>query len=338
MKLPNFVNRKLQRFDSIRRRLNWFLYYCFYKPTYVQVETTIACNLKCIMCNQNVRKRSKKFMTIDEFRRIINQFAYATSLNLTGIGEPLLNKDLFEMIKFARSKNIKEVWFATNATMLDAKCAKKLISSGLTSIIFSLDAATPELYEKIRVGADFYQVIENIKKFMNIKREVNSKFYTQIYMVGMEENKDQIVDMINIAIKLGVNHIRIQGMYDQSGKDPSKTKSALWRDGTKNRKLLEIAREKAKRNGVSFYYSPLEKASKEKCAVPWRYCYITVEGCVTPCCMEGVDPRNVNFGNLLEEDFSSIWNNYKYRDFRSKLASSNPPDICKNCPRLWGMA
>ena len=75
-------------------------------PKEIQIEPTINCNLDCIMCNKKARERGSKNMTLNEFKIILSQFPDLKKIHLHGIGEPFMNKDFLNMIKFAKQKKI----------------------------------------------------------------------------------------------------------------------------------------------------------------------------------------------------------------------------------------
>ncbi len=314
--------------------------YVFLNPFYLQVETTTACNLNCSMCDSSVRNRKwdYQFMPVDFFKKIINQLPFLKYLNLTGIGEPLLNKNIFEMVNIASKKKIN-VHFSTNATIINYDIADRLIRAGLYSICFSIDAADKQNYEKIRKGSSFEKVIENIKIFIEKKKILRSKILTQIYCVGTKENLQQIPKIVELGAELGIDHIRVQALYDHSGKNREILEQGLYSKSIvyEAKQIIEYAKRVASLNKISFAYSPLDPVKNVACYMPFYISYITFEGFVTPCCLHGVDPRVINFGNLHDLPFKEIWNSKKYRDFRIRLLSSVPPKICINCPRLKGL-
>ena len=76
-------------------------------PLFVQIEITSKCNLVCKYCQRtsDPNNKSDNDMTIDSFNMVINQLKYPTrSVHLIGMGEPLLNPDLFSMIRSAKSE------------------------------------------------------------------------------------------------------------------------------------------------------------------------------------------------------------------------------------------
>jgi radical SAM protein with 4Fe4S-binding SPASM domain len=69
---------------------------------------------------------------------------------------------------------------------------------------------------------------------------------------------------------------------------------------------------------------------RSRCDWPWRGSYISYSGEAMPCCMVAT-PDRINFGNMTREGVVRVWNNEAYRVFRERLASHEPPDICRGC-------
>lgn len=112
-------------------------------PSNLLIEPTNICNLKCPGCPTGcgILKRPKGYMALDNFKKIIDDCeGNLERAMLWNYGEPFLNKDLFKMIKSARSKNIKVVT-STNAHFLPGKI-DELVDSGINKVIVSLDGAS----------------------------------------------------------------------------------------------------------------------------------------------------------------------------------------------------
>jgi radical SAM protein with 4Fe4S-binding SPASM domain len=71
-------------------------------------------------------------------------------------------------------------------------------------------------------------------------------------------------------------------------------------------------------------------ASQAVCQQLFSSCYITVDGYVTPC-SANPDPRIINFGNLLRQNFNEIWNNSQYIQLREEIKKGKIPQFCKDC-------
>ncbi|MFA6321094.1 MAG: radical SAM protein [Candidatus Omnitrophota bacterium] len=301
-------------------------------PVMIQVEPTLHCNLQCVMCANPLSKRSKKHMTMKQFKAIVDGMPFLKKMSLVGSGEPLLNPELFKMIEYAKRRDIM-VGFATNAMLLDEKKAKAVLNSRADWINFSIDSADTEKYGAIRKGADLDIVAANIKRFIRMKAG-SSTPEVSAWFVMMEDNIADLPDVIRFAKSLGVDIVSAQLEHNWSN---DKIKSDMEGRYAPNfydkiRRAILEAKKAAGENKVAFNYVNVPDVDKKRgCKWPWKSCYVTAEGFVTPCCLQGSDPSIINFGNVFIDDFRRIWNNAAYKDFRKALKSNKAPEICAGC-------
>ena len=140
-------------------------------PMNLDLCITNRCNLQCVMCRRTLEMQKGIYsgifqteqgdMDLNVYKKVIDESARegVYAIHICGDGEPLLNNDIIEMIKYARSKNILDLFMHTNGTLLLGDVASELLEAGLTRLIISIDSPVKETYEKIRVGADFDVVV-----------------------------------------------------------------------------------------------------------------------------------------------------------------------------------
>ena len=290
-------------------------------PNFIQVEVSNICNLHCIMCPIDDIEAPKRKLTIDEFKRILSQFPYLKQVGLYGIGEPLNNPRIYEMIKICHDRNIKTE-FVSNATLFNETRINQLIESGLSNIYISIDSVNPQNYESIRIGSNFEKVIQNLKTLIDCKKAANSKTpEIGIVTVTMSENVDELIDIINFISTLEVDSLMIKGL------NTSYTGQSLKINSDNFNKVLALCK-KINQSGklqIRFYHE-----NKEACSWPWNSVFITVHGDVTPCC-NCADSSIISFGNIFQQNFLEIWNNEQYKNFRTTFRSEIPT-VCKPCP------
>lgn len=315
--------------------------YAAIEPLALQIETTINCNLKCTMCERTywpVQRYTD--MTFEQFKKILDQFHNLTALSLTGIGEPLLNRDLANMIRYAKSKGIF-VTVTTNATLINERTASEVIGSGLDELSFSMESADPTTFEKIRVGARFDRIVSNIGTFMKVKEHMRSRTPEVVLRtVAMSHTVHEVPGLANLAHELGIRHLKVAPLVFPYRADLGDPRADV------TRKVHREAEALAKRLGIELEWDLIDRAKfrARSCMVPYHTPYVFKEGYVAPCCL--VTQRNARdrviknctFGNVLGEGFASIQNNRRFREFRRRLLSSKPteiPDICKGCWMLF---
>ena len=302
-------------------------------PIYIQIEPTLYCNLECKMCVNPLNNRERRHMQLKEFKTILEYIPSVSKISLVGAGEPLLNPDLFDMIDYAKSKGIM-IGFATNGTLLNDNVCKGIIESKTDWVNISLDSADKDTYENIRKRASLEALLDNIRSFSAMKADTQIPEIS-LWFVIMKDNITGLPEVIKLASDLGVKKVSAQLEHNWSneqiknrmaGKQAGSLQEAL-------RGVLKKAQAKAKEFGIKFNYVNIpDVSSRRSCKWPWKSCYITVEGFVTPCCLQGANPDVINFGNIFKESFDRIWNGFEYQEFRGRLKSKMPPEICIGCP------
>mgnify|MGYP001244874913 CR=1 FL=1 len=280
-------------------------------PIHLDIEATSACNMRCTMCPRTDMLLDGTFWKIQNFnfdlyKKIIDESTInknLKSIKFQYLGEPLINKKLSKMIKYAKDKQVIDVQFNTNASLLTEKKSIEIINSGVDKIYFSFDSPYREKYNSIRIDGDYDKVLNNIKNFMKIRNGMNlKKPLTKVQMVLMKETQDEWYDFKKLFEPI-VDTVGY-GMYLDHG--------------THNKADKELF--KKKKNQKPFC-----------CPSLWQRMFIHPDGIVTPCCLDA--KRNLVMGNINENSISEIWNNEKYQKMRDLHRKGEYKKIneCKNC-------
>jgi MoaA/NifB/PqqE/SkfB family radical SAM enzyme len=162
--------------DKLKRKLCRKLHLLPRVPRAVFVELTNQCNLRCIFCDRGGLTRKSGMMSMGLFKQVIRNAAEigVPSVKLSRFGEPVLHPDLPDMIRYCKRRRIPRVHLASNATLLTEGMSRQLILSGLDMIAFSVDGATKETFERMRVNASYEQVRENILRFVWLRNSMKS--------------------------------------------------------------------------------------------------------------------------------------------------------------------
>ena len=140
-------------------------------PVELIIEITSFCNLECIMCPRVNMKRNKQgYMEIELFRSIIDQIKDHVELVYLsgGLGEPLAHPRFGDMIRYCVSNNVR-VGVSTNATLLRPKQINEMLDASPDLVLLSLDGATKETHEAIRVGSVFETTMGYVERFLEEK-------------------------------------------------------------------------------------------------------------------------------------------------------------------------
>jgi sulfatase maturation enzyme AslB (radical SAM superfamily) len=155
----------------IRRPIHWG------NPFSISIEPTTSCNLRCPECPSGLRAftRPTGMLHTNFFRNTIDQLHRdLTYLVFYFQGEPYLNPDFLQMVKYAADKNIYTAT-STNAHYLNDENAKRTIESGLDRLIISIDGTTQDVYQQYRVGGKLDKVLEGTRNIVRWKKELKSK-------------------------------------------------------------------------------------------------------------------------------------------------------------------
>lgn len=302
------------------------------KPFGIKFEVSAMCNLRCIMCPLSKGlKRRQGLLKFKKFKKIYDEIN-PSYLNLTGIGEPLLNPDLFKIINYAKRKGTI-VKLDSNATLLDEKNAEKLLSADPNIISVSVDGINKKSYEKIRRGANFEIVINNLKNLIKKRNKIKSKTKIHVNFVLQKKNIKELINFIKFLDSLEVDSIN-GDIALPLGKNKNIENRKIKPELIRNlKKELNIIKTRASLNieHVNEFLAcggDISKKTQKHCFYPWYYPSITWDGYVIPCCY--ICDNEIVFGNAFEEPFMKIWNNKKIRNFRKMIAKKRT-GICKDC-------
>ncbi|MFA5406159.1 MAG: radical SAM protein [Candidatus Nanoarchaeia archaeon] len=303
-------------------------------PPFMEIEVTTKCNLKCKICEHTYWSEPARDMNFEEFKRIIDQFPHLKWIGLTGIGEAFLNKDYLKMIEYVKKKKIY-VEIYDSFIFLNEKIARKLIELGVDRILASIDGATKETYEKIRVGSNFDVVTKNIKKLIELKKEMKKPF--------PEVNFHFIVNKINVKeVPLFMDYVNSIKMND----DVKVIYTLLLHPFKEIKNLVTkvpntyFRQVKAKANsyGIRMHYGanvPDDKEPMDKC-IEWIMPFVFVTGHVIPCCVGNEAnqrdfQKKTSLGNIKELSLKEIWFGKDYKELREGLRKGKVPAPCANC-------
>lgn len=305
------------------------------KPFKLKFESSALCNLKCIMCplTQGLN-RKRGVLSFSNFKKVFDE-VNPPYLNLTGLGEPLLNPDIFKIIRYARIKGAL-VKLDSNATLLSQENIEKLIKADPTFISISIDGVTKKSYESIRIGAQFEKVIANLKNLIKYRNLSRSKTKIHVFFVFQKNNIKELIGFIKFADSLGVDALN-GDVAISFGNAKNEDKRDIELDEIE--KVRDELKEIKKSIGIKLNIESIEdylenpsnqteRLSKKPCFYPWYNPCITWDGYVVPCdiCCN----NEIVFGNAFKEPFMKIWNNKKAMEFRKSLIRGRK-GICAKC-------
>jgi radical SAM protein with 4Fe4S-binding SPASM domain len=212
-KYKNFkfdLNRgKGHLFSYLNNRIRWHLFPRLHHvskfPSHVDIELSSLCNLNCPMCYTTTDKFKTTVkgtnMDLKLYKKIIDECVEYNlfSIRLSLRGEAFLNKNIFDMIKYAKEKGIKEVSTLTHGGFLDEEKFEKLIDLDLDWLTISFDGIG-ETYDKIRYPLKFEDSVEKIRRYQEIKKNKGvSKPVIKVQTVwpAISKNPQEFYDIFN---------------------------------------------------------------------------------------------------------------------------------------------
>jgi len=172
------------------------------------IEPTNTCNLRCTFCFVTEgMTREGGFMEFDLFKKIIDDSPDLEHLCMHNWGEPLLHKDIFRMIEYAKNKGVNYVVMNTNGTLLTNKMIDRIVDSKLDIIRFSIDGSA-ETFKRVR-GVELQNIEQNINKLKKVKEKRRPKLKMGVVFTVEEDTEGDAEDYITHWEKI-VDHVRLQ--------------------------------------------------------------------------------------------------------------------------------
>ena len=271
-------------------------------PPLVQIEPSSICNFRCVFCFETDKTFTDKksghmgTMKLELFKKIIDEIEGKVQfVTLASRGEPLVSKEINEMIKYTSGKflNLK---INTNASLLTEEKIHAVLSSNVKTMVFSADAADSDLYKKLRVNGSLEKTIANIKKFKEIhnKHNANNKIITRVS--GVKFSKEQ--------------------NFEEMKK--------LWGDLVDQVAFVDY-------NPWENSYEKKPNDLSTPCSDLWRRMFIWWDGKINPC---DVDYKSkLSVGNVMNKKIDNLWNSDFYNNLRKKHLDNKRQSIspCNAC-------
>ena len=296
-------------------------------PISISFEPTTSCNLRCPECPSGLRAftRPTGMLHSDFFSKTMEEI-HKDLLYLIFYfqGEPYLNPEFLQMVRFAHEKGIYTAT-STNAHYLTDEKARETVESGLDRLIISIDGTTQEVYEQYRVGGQLHKVLEGARKIVYWKKKLKSRTpFIFFQFLVVKPNEHQLEEVKQLGKEIGVDQVRFKTaqVYDYAN-DPHQLIPSIGK----------YSRYKKDANGTMQVKSGLHN----RCWKLWHANVITWDGLVVPCCFD--KDATHRLGNLQTQSFREIWKSKTYFDFRNQLINGRKNiDICANCSeglKVW---
>jgi MoaA/NifB/PqqE/SkfB family radical SAM enzyme len=288
-------------------------------PFIVFVDPSDACNFKCRFCPTSDRQLMKevqrpwKQMSLNLFKKIADDLSRFKNpvkvLRLYKDGEPLLNKNLFDMILYAKEVGASErIDTTTNASLLTRDKSERLVSAGLDRINISIYGVSNDHYKDFSgVKLEFERVLKNVKDFYEVRG--NCEMLVKINGDSLsEEEKDLFLESFgDYTDKIYIEHTM-----------------ACWPEF----KLRGIEVNKS----AGIYSQKIEEV--RTCPYPFYSFAINSDGLVSVCFLDWA--RKMVVGDANSASLEDIWNGPKMRGYRKMFLNGERRNhaLCKSCGQM----
>lgn len=186
------------------------------QPCYMTIVLGNGCNIDCPHCYQEkngdnlLRDKEIGFHLRHEFSQF---YPYLETLRIQG-GEVFALKGFKDLIDdVAKAVDRPLISISTNGTLLNEVWCKKIVEMPFQAVTFSFDAGTKETFERLRRGAKFDVVVNNVKRLQEYKSIQKSWFPNiDVFFVVMRSNFREIPQFMELMLKLQVYEVSFQTM------------------------------------------------------------------------------------------------------------------------------
>jgi MoaA/NifB/PqqE/SkfB family radical SAM enzyme len=205
-------------------------------PVTLQIARTNSCNFKCVYCSDhrvgNQIPRTNISDTI--WQDLVGVVERAEVLAFHGISELMIDKDFFKIVAECAAAG-GMLSLNTNGSVCTEKHLAVLESyPGTININFSLDAATPEMFNRIR-GWEFLRVLDNIRAYVERFQSRRDRTLITLSFVITKSSVSEMVPFVYLAKALDVDSIHYWRLHEYDGLD--------WQVETKEGDIFDYRKE-----------------------------------------------------------------------------------------------
>ncbi len=312
---------------------------CDSLPTWLNTTNSTVCNLRCTFCPQAYGKGVDWRMEEPIYRKVLEElYPAAEIVQLSAYGEPMMTPHLPEKLADMERFGVK-LEMVTNATLMKGDALLDRMARIMGLLTVSIDGATKATYDALRVGADFDEVVGNVRNYNRFRHALppGQRAPLNFNTILMKSTLAELPDFLRLAKELDAHHVTVAHMVllEEAARGEMLNDSREWKERTND--VLAEAAEVAKALVLSvnlpppFALSDADRAAAKpapiRCWFLWQRMYVGPFGDVVPCCLSGI---HVN-GNVRESDFFTQWNSPLYREMRRRVHGDDPYGPCKDC-------
>jgi wyosine [tRNA(Phe)-imidazoG37] synthetase (radical SAM superfamily) len=282
-------------------------------PSQIIIDATEICNLACIHCPHPTFKKSEYYSAkcleaelsakcVDEVRT--HGKDKTQYIRFTGEGEPLIHKQIFEMLSYAVAKSGTTITLTTNGALMNEGRLEKLLDTGIHVVDISIDAFKPETYAKVRVNGELEVTRANV---LNLIKNSKQKTHTKVVVSYVEQplNVSETKDFEKYWRDNGADYVVIRRLHSNAG-------------------IIGPTAEKMRLEN--------EQVDRRPCLYPWERVVLNPRGHLSFCPADWTHASTVV--DYRQTTIKETWQGEFYRKLREAHMTNNYAchGFCRQCP------
>lgn len=262
--------------------------------------------------------RAPALMSFAAFRAFLAEQPGLKEVELAGAGEALAHPRLFDMVSYAAERGIAVSTTTSLLIVSDARIAA-CVASGLRRLDVAPGAAHPSDCDYLRPGSKLRRALANVRRLANARQRHPE---IRIVLMLLRGNLAQLPELARLAREHGADALVLRHLWH----DVCPARRFVEAESLLGQKVdLREAQRSAAELGIA-----LEVPRVRSCERPWRSVHIGASGDALPCPTARTEQRPT-VGNMRRDGVVRVWNGEAYREFRERLVSGVPPDLCRRC-------
>lgn len=294
----------------------------------LKLEPTTRCNFGCGFCYG--RHLEQGDLAPERFRAILAAIPGLKAVELTGEGEPLLNRRIYDYVAECTAAGL-HTHLTSNGSTLSARNVDRLVDAGLKSLAISLESLDPERFARFRPGGDLARVLEGVRRAVDARDERKAPITISIWTTVLRETLSEIERFHDYAAEIGADLQFFQLL------NPMPSYARFYDDSLRANmigaeEIRRLAEDPAipapTRAALADALWPYRQTS---CSIFMHTLMINWRGELTPCCLLKA-PDFPPFGDIVRDGLAQVWAEPRFTRFRFALAHGVIPESCEGCP------
>lgn len=295
----------------------------------LKIEPTTRCNFGCGFCYG--RHLEQGDLSEGVFDAVLGRFPDLPAVELTGEGEPLLNKEIYGFVARLSRRGVY-THLTTNGSALNERNVGRLLHAGLRSLAVSMESLHPGTFARFRPGGDVEQVMAGIHRVVAMKRARGADLTVSLWTTLLRNTIHEVPAFVRFAESAGIDHFEC---FQTLNPLPSYVRFY-------DRHLLDnmLTDEECQSLAADPEVHPLVRQAlvhasaayrQTSCGIFMDTSMVNWQGEMTPCCLLKF-PDTQSLGNLRRESLAAVWAKPAFETFRFALQHGIVLETCRGCP------